>query len=241
MEKAQNISSLVLSLRKKEMIKVRQPLQKILIPTLSEAEKAEILAVANLIKHEVNVKEIEFIDDASGILVKQIKPNFRTLGPKYGKQMKDIAAVINGFTQQDIQAFERQGTKEITLDGEKLTLTLDDVEITSQDIEGWLVASSSTGLVVALDATITDELRAEGIARELVNRIQNLRKDTGLEVTDRIRILLQQQDTLEKAVRANEAYIKAETLANEILFADTLQGEEVAFDDIVTKIAVEKA
>ena len=240
MEKAQNISSLVLSLRKKEMIKVRQPLQKILIPTLSEAEKAEILAVANLIKHEVNVKEIEFIDDASGILVKQIKPNFRTLGPKYGKQMKDIAAVINGFTQQDIQAFERQGTKEITLDGEKLTLTLDDVEITSQDIEGWLVASSSTGLVVALDATITDELRAEGIARELVNRIQNLRKDTGLEVTDRIRILLQQQDTLEKAVRANEAYIKAETLANEILFADTLQGEEVAFDDIVTKIAVEK-
>ena len=241
MEKAQNISSLVLSLRKKEMIKVRQPLQKILIPTLSEAEKSEILAVANLIKHEVNVKEIEFIDDASGILVKQIKPNFRTLGPKYGKQMKDIAAVINGFTQQDIQAFERQGTKEITLDGEKLTLTLDDVEITSQDIEGWLVASSSTGLVVALDATITDELRAEGIARELVNRIQNLRKDTGLEVTDRIRILLQQQDTLEKAVRANEAYIKAETLANEILFADTLQGEEVAFDDIVTKIVVEKA
>ena len=240
MEKAQNISSLVLSLRKKEMIKVRQPLQKILIPTLSEAEKAEILAVANLIKHEVNVKEIEFIDDASGILVKQIKPNFRTLGPKFGKQMKDIAAVINGFTQQDIQAFERQGTKEITLDGEKLTLTLDDVEITSQDIEGWLVASSSTGLVVALDATITDELRAEGIARELVNRIQNLRKDTGLEVTDRIRILLQQQDTLEKAVRANEAYIKAETLANEILFADTLQGEEIAFDDIVTKIVVEK-
>lgn len=188
MEKAQNISSLVLSLRKKEMIKVRQPLQKILIPTLSEAEKAEILAVANLIKYEVNVKEIEFIDDASGILVKQIKPNFRTLGPKYGKQMKDIAAVINGFTQQDIQAFERQGTKEITLDGEKLTLTLDDVEITSQDIEGWLVASSSTGLVVALDATITDELRAEGIARELVNRIQNIRKDNDYEITDRIKI-----------------------------------------------------
>ena len=241
MEKAQNISSLVLSLRKREMIKVRQPLQKILIPTLSEAERTEILAVANLIKHEVNVKEIEFIDDASGILVKQIKPNFRTLGPKYGKQMKDIATVINDFTQQDIQALERQGTKEITLDGKVLTLTLDDVEITSQDIEGWLVASSSTGLVVALDATITDELRAEGIARELVNRIQNLRKDTGLEVTDRIRILLQKQDTLEKAVRANEAYIKAETLANEILFADTLQGEEVAFDDIVTKIVVEKA
>nr|WP_315007322.1 isoleucine--tRNA ligase [uncultured Capnocytophaga sp.] len=241
MEKAQNISSLVLSLRKKEMIKVRQPLQKILIPTLSEAERAEILAVANLIKHEVNVKEIEFIDDASGILVKQIKPNFRTLGPKFGKQMKDIAAVINDFTQQDIQAFERQGTKEITLAGQTLTLDLTDVEISSQDIEGWLVASSSTGLVVALDATITDELRAEGIARELVNRIQNIRKDTGLEVTDRIRVLLQQQGALEQAVRANEAYIKAETLANKILFADTLQGEEVAFDDIVTKIVVEKA
>ena len=241
MEKAQNISSLVLSLRKREMIKVRQPLQKILIPTLSQAERTEILAVANLIKHEVNVKEIEFIDDASGILVKQIKPNFRTLGPKYGKQMKDIAVVINDFTQQDIQALERQGTKEITLDGKVLTLTLDDVEITSQDIEGWLVASSSTGLVVALDATITDELRAEGIARELVNRIQNLRKDTGLEVTDRIQIFLQKQDTLEKAVRANEVYIKAETLANEILFADNLQGEEVAFDDIVTKIGIQKA
>ena len=241
MEKAQNISSLVLSLRKKEMIKVRQPLQKILIPTLSEAEKAEILAVANLIKHEVNVKEIEFIDDASGILVKQIKPNFRTLGPKFGKQMKDIAVVINDFTQQDIQDFERQGTKEITLAGQTLTLDLTDVEISSQDIEGWLVASSSTGLVVALDATITDELRAEGIARELVNRIQNIRKDTGLEVTDRIRIRLQQQGALEQAVRANEAYIKAETLANRILFADTLQGEEVAFDDIVTKIVVEKA
>ena len=240
MEKAQNISSLVLSLRKREMIKVRQPLQKILIPTLSEAERTEILAVANLIKHEVNVKEIEFIDDASGILVKQIKPNFRTLGPKYGKQMKDIAVVINDFTQQDIQDLERQGTKEITLDGKVLTLTLDDVEITSQDIEGWLVASSSTGLVVALDATITDELRAEGIARELVNRIQNLRKDTGLEVTDRIQIFLQKQDTLEKAVRANEVYIKAETLANEILFADNLQGEEVVFDDIVTKIVVKK-
>lgn len=241
MEKAQNISSLVLSLRKREMIKVRQPLQKILIPTLSEAERTEILAVANLIKHEVNVKEIEFIDDASGILVKQIKPNFRTLGPKYGKQMKDIAVVINDFTQQDIQALERQGTKEITLDGKVLTLTLDDVEITSQDIEGWLVASSSTGLVVALDATITDELRAEGIARELVNRIQNLRKDTGLEVTDRIQIFLQKQDTLEKAVRANEVYIKAETLANEILFAGNLQGEEVVFDDIVTKIGIQKA
>ena len=241
MEKAQNISSLVLSLRKKEMIKVRQPLQKILIPTLSEAEKAEILAVANLIKHEVNVKEIEFIDDASGILVKQIKPNFRTLGPKFGKQMKDIAVVINDFTQQDIQAFERQGTKEITLAGQTLTLDLTDVEISSQDIEGWLVASSSTGLVVALDATITDELRAEGIARELVNRIQNIRKDTGLAVTDRIRIRLQQQGALEQAVRANEAYIKEETLANEILFADTLRGEEVAFDDIVTKIVVEKA
>ena len=197
--------------------------------------------MANLIKHEVNVKEIEFIDDASGILVKQIKPNFRTLGPKYSKQMKDIAVVINDFTQQDIQDLERQGTKEITLDGKVLTLTLDDVEITSQDIEGWLVASSSTGLVVALDATITDELRAEGIARELVNRIQNLRKDTGLEVTDRIQIFLQKQDTLEKAVRANEVYIKAETLANEILFADNLQGEEVVFDDIVTKIVVEKA
>ena len=240
MEKAQNISSLVLSLRKKEMIKVRQPLQKILIPTLNKEERAEILAVANLIKHEVNVKEIEFIDDASGILVKQIKPNFRTLGPKFGKQMKDIAAVINNFTQQDIQELERQGTKKITLDKEPLTLTLDDVEITSQDIEGWLVASSSTGLVVALDATISEELRAEGIAREIVNRIQNLRKDTGLEVTDRIRIRLQKQNTLENAVHVNEDYIKAETLANEILFADTLPGEEVAFDDIVTKIRIEK-
>lgn len=240
MQKAQKISSLVLSLRKKEMIKVRQPLQKIMIPALDNNEKEEILQVADLIKSEVNVKEIHFIDDTSGILVKQIKPNFKTLGPRFGKQMKEIAQAVNGFSQQQIQQVEKQGKIEIDLNGEKITLTPEDVEISSQDIEGWLVASDGN-LVVALDATITEPLKQEGIARELVNRIQNMRKDSGLEVTDKIIITLQSHPALEKAVAANEQYIKNETLTSELHFAPALDGAEVVFDEIQTKIQIKKA
>jgi len=173
MLKAQTITSLVLSIRQKEKIKVRQPLQKVMIPVLDPRQKGEIEAVADLIKSEVNVKEIELLDDASGILVKRIKPNFKTLGPRYGKDMKAIAKAVAGLTQEDIQKIEREGEIVLDLENKSIKLQLEDVEISSQDIEGWLVASSGS-LTVALDVTITDDLRKEGIARELVNRIQNL-------------------------------------------------------------------
>lgn len=240
MEKAQTISSLVLSLRKKEMIKVRQPLQKIMIPTSNEVEKAEIEAVADLIKSEVNVKEIQLIDDTTGILVKQIKPNFKTLGPRFGKDMKSVVAVIQEFTQKDIQAIEKNGEIIIKLDEKDVSLSVEDVEITTQDIEGWLVASSGN-LVVALDIHITDELRREGIARELVNRIQNIRKDSGFEVTDKINIYLQNEKSVEDAIAYNADYIKNETLAVSLNFVENLEkGEVVEFDDIATKILVER-
>ncbi|MFJ1409315.1 isoleucine--tRNA ligase [Capnocytophaga canimorsus] len=239
MEKAQNISSLVLSLRKKEMIKVRQPLQKIMIPVSNEAEKREIEAVADLIKSEVNVKEIELLEDASGILVKQIKPNFKTLGPRFGKDMKLVVAAVQQFTQEDIQSIEKEGQIIVKLAEKDVTLSIEDVEITTQDIEGWLVASSG-GMLVALDIHITDELRKEGIARELVNRIQNIRKDSGFDVTDKINICIQKQKAVEEAVSDNLEYIKSETLTSELTFAENVSGEPIEFDDIVTKISVEK-
>ncbi|GIM61655.1 isoleucine--tRNA ligase [Capnocytophaga canis] len=239
MEKAQNISSLVLSLRKKEMIKVRQPLQKIMIPVSNEAEKREIEAVADLIKSEVNVKEIELLEDASGTLVKQIKPNFKTLGPRFGKDMKLVVAQIQNFTQEDVQNIEKNREIIIKLAEKDVTLSIEDVEITTQDIEGWLVASSGN-LLVALDIHITDELRKEGIARELVNRIQNIRKDSGFDVTDKINICIQKQKAVEEAVSDNLEYIKSETLTSELTFAENVSGEPIEFDDIVTKILVEK-
>ncbi|ATA68586.1 isoleucine--tRNA ligase [Capnocytophaga cynodegmi] len=239
MEKAQNISSLVLSLRKKEMIKVRQPLQKIMIPVSNEAEKREIEAVADLIKSEVNVKEIELLEDVSGILVKQIKPNFKTLGPRFGKDMKLVVAQIQNFTQEDIHNIEKNREIIIKLEEKDVTLSIEDVEITTQDIEGWLVASSGN-LLVALDIHITDELRKEGIARELVNRIQNIRKDSGFDVTDKINICIQKQKAVEEAVSDNLEYIKSETLTSELTFAENVSGEPIGFDDIVTKISVEK-
>ncbi|MFJ1492407.1 isoleucine--tRNA ligase [Capnocytophaga canis] len=239
MEKAQNISSLVLSLRKKEMIKVRQPLQKIMIPVSNEVEKREIEAVADLIKSEVNVKEIELLEDASGILVKQIKPNFKTLGPRFGKDMKLVVAAVQQFTQEDIQSIEKEGQIIVKLAEKDVPLSIEDVEITTQDIEGWLVASSG-GLLVALDIHITEELKKEGIARELVNRIQNIRKDSGFEITDKINIHLQSDKALEEAVSVNLQYIKNETLTSELTFAENVSGEPIEFDDIVTKILVEK-
>ena len=240
MQKAQTISSLVLSLRKKESIKVRQPLQKIMIPIANDTERAEIEAVASLIKHEVNVKEIELLEDASGILVKQIKPNFKTLGPKFGKDMKAIAAAVQEFGQAEIAQFEKAQTYSLQLPDKTVTLSLDDVEISTQDIEGWLVATAGS-LLVALDIHITPELRQEGIARELVNRIQNIRKDNEYDITDRIQIRLQAQPALQAAVTANEAYIKNETLTDSITFVDSLpEGEEIAFDEVTTRIVVSR-
>ena len=241
MQKAQTISSLVLSLRKKESIKVRQPLQKIMIPIANATERAEIEAVANLIKHEVNVKEIELLEDASGILVKQIKPNFKTLGPKFGKDMKAIATAVQEFGQAEIAQFEKAQTYSLQLPDKTVTLSLDDVEISTQDIEGWLVATAGS-LLVALDIHITPELRQEGIARELVNRIQNIRKDNDYDITDRIQIRLQAHPALQAAVTANEAYIKNETLTDSITFVESLpEGEEIAFDEVTTRIVVVKS
>jgi isoleucyl-tRNA synthetase len=249
MQKAQTISSLVLSLRKKEMIKVRQPLQKIMIPVLEEGFRAEIEAVSDLIKAEVNVKEIVLLDDASGVLVKQIKPNFKALGPRFGKDMGLIAKEIQGFSAVQINQLDKEGSITIVIAGNSITLSLEEVEISSQDIEGWLVANSN-GITVALDITISEELKQEGIARELVNRIQNLRKDSGFEVTDKIKVHLQknsdpsqseQAKQLEKAVKANEAYIKSETLTETLLFEDVMiEGIEIEFDEIKTKIAITK-
>jgi isoleucyl-tRNA synthetase len=240
MENAQTISSLVLSLRKKEMIKVRQPLQKIMIPVLDADFKNEIEAVSDLIKAEVNVKEMELIDDASGVLVKQIKPNFKTLGPRFGKDMGLISKEIQSFSQEQINEIDRNGELPLVVDGKSITLTADEVEISSQDIPGWLVANAK-GITVALDITLTEELKNEGIARELVNRIQNIRKDSGFEVTDKIKVQLQQNSVLEEAVIANEHYIKSETLTNELVFVATLNnGIEIEFDDIKTRILISK-
>ncbi|QEE48884.1 isoleucine--tRNA ligase [Flavobacterium alkalisoli] len=240
MEKAQTISSLVLSLRKKEMIKVRQPLQKVMIPVLDAKQKSEIEAVSELIKAEVNVKEIELMDDASGVLVKQVKPNFKVLGPRFGKDMGLISKEIQNFSQEQINEIERNGSLDVVISGKSITLTNEDVEISSQDIEGWLVANSN-GITVALDITITDDLRKEGIARELVNRIQNIRKDSGFEVTDRIKVYLKDNDTLEQAVKSNESYIKSETLTDELIFNEEVEnGTEIEFDDIKTLVLISK-
>ena len=240
MENAQIISSLVLSLRAKEKIKVRQPLQKIMIPVDNKAQKEEILAVADLIKHEVNVKEIELLEDDSNILVKQIKPNFKVLGPRFGKDMKSISEAISKFTSKDINKMEQSGIFAVEVNGERITLERDDVEITSQDIEGWLVANEGA-LTVALDITLTDELRKEGIARELVNRIQNLRKDSGFEVTDRIVVTLQKDDKIVEAIHSNLEYIKTETLTEELEIIEQIDnGIEITFDDVKTKLFIKK-
>ncbi|MEO8240050.1 MAG: DUF5915 domain-containing protein, partial [Flavobacterium sp.] len=240
MQKAQTISSLVLSLRKKEMIKVRQPLQKVMIPVLDENQRIEIEAISELVKAEVNVKEIMLLDDASGILVKQIKPNFKTLGPRFGKDMGLISKEIQSFSAEQINQLDKQGALDIVIAGNNVTLSLEDVEITSQDIEGWLVANSN-GITVALDITITDDLKKEGVARELVNRIQNIRKDSGFEVTDKIKVQIERSGLLEEAILKNEDYIKSETLTDSLVFADALEnGTEIEFDDIKTTILISK-
>ncbi|MEE2802782.1 MAG: isoleucine--tRNA ligase [Bacteroidota bacterium] len=240
MHKAQVISSLTLSLRKKESIKVRQPLQRVMIPVLDSKDKAQIEAIADLVKSEVNVKEVELIDDASGILVKEIKPNFKVLGPRFGKEMGKIAGKIKSFQQEDIALLEKNGEINININGTDTILSLEDVEITSSDIEGWLVANQS-GITVALDVTISPELKQEGISRELVNRIQNIRKDSGLEVTDRITITMQSHPEMDAAVEKNAQYIKDETLANDLTITQSVDnGTIIEFDDIATAIQITK-
>ncbi|PWG05711.1 isoleucine--tRNA ligase [Polaribacter aquimarinus] len=240
MENAQIISSLVLSLRAKEKIKVRQPLQKIMIPVDSEQQKEEILAVSNLIKHEVNIKEIQILEDASDILIKQIKPNFKALGPKFGKEMRFVAGEVQKFTQEDINKIEKEGEISIEINGKNIILERADVEISSKDIEGWLVANEGL-LTVALDVTITEDLRKEGIARELVNRIQNARKDSGLEVTDRIKLTVLNYQNLQQSISDNKGYIMSETLTKDLVFVDELKnGIDIEFDAIKSRILIEK-
>ena len=240
MESAQTISSLVLSLRAKEKIKVRQPLQKIMIPIDSKEQKEEILAVSELIKSEVNVKAVEVLEDASDILVKQIKPNFKVLGPRFGQDMKAVAQAVNNFTAADIKKIEQNGVLDVEVNGKMITLEHSDVEITSKDIEGWLVASSGT-LTVALDVTLTEDLKKEGIARELVNRIQNLRKDSGFELTDRIAVQFKKDEQIINAINTNLEYIKTETLTDELeILEDLNNGIEIAFDDVNTKLFIKK-
>ena len=240
MSKARTIASLALSLRKKEQIKVRQPLQKIMIPVRNAAEREAIELVADLIQSEINVKSIELLDDASDILVKEIKPNFKTLGPRFGKNMKAAVGVINNLNDEQIKSLEAGETLAVQINGEEANIQPNDVLIQSKDIEGWLVANGN-GLTVALDIQLDDDLINEGIAREMVNRIQNLRKDAGFEVTDKIVLYLKEDVALVKVFEKHQAYIQQETLAKEIVLKKNLvDGENVEFDQIKTIINLEK-
>lgn len=237
---AQNISSMVLSLRKKEMIKVRQPLSKIIIPVIKEGLQAKVEKVENYILDEINVKEIEYLKDTSGIIKKVIKPNFKTLGPKYGKDMKAINMAVQKFSQEDIDEIEQKGRYILNVDDKTIELSIDDVEISSDDIEGWLVASDK-GVTVALDIHISPELEAEGNARELVNRLQNLRKDKGLEVTDKIIVTLEKSEMFSSAISLFKGYICNEILAKDIFEEENLKiGTKIEVNDVEILINIEK-
>ena len=237
---AQKVSSMVLALRRKVSIKVRQPLTKILIPVLDPVTAEHIAAVKNLIMGEVNVKQVQLIEDTTGVITKRIKPNFKTLGPRYGKYMKQIAALTAEFSQERIAQIEAAPETVLDLGGERITVTPADFEITSEDMPGWLVASEGK-LTVALDITVTDELKAEGVARELINRIQNIRKESGFEVTDRIRVEIERKPCVAEGIARFADYIAAQTLAVEVRTAEAPAGETVVeseIDDEPLQIAV---
>ncbi|WP_027376005.1 isoleucine--tRNA ligase [Kaistella palustris] len=233
---AQQITSMVFSLRKKENIKVRQPLQKLMIPVMDSKTKAQILAVSDLIKQEVNIKELQLInaEEAAHLIVKQIKPNFKTLGSRLGKDMKAVGNAISALTSEDITQFEKEGRIDIQGYG----ITLDDVEIFTKDIPGWTVANEGK-ITVALDLTLTPELKAEGVAREFINRIQNLRKDKGFELTDRITIEIEANSPFEKELLANNTYISEEVLSDKIEIVNSLSNfDEIEIDDQKFKVKV---
>jgi len=243
MDMAQKISSMALGLRRKVQIRVRQPLSKIMIPILDESMETQIEAVKNIILSELNVKEIEYITDTAGILVKKIKPDFKKLGPKFGKQMKQVAGAINQLTQEDIMNFEKSGNYEILVDEKPVQLEITDVEILSEDIPGWLVANEGK-LTVALDINITDELKQEGIAREFINRIQNFRKECDFDVTDKIKLEIGKHEEINLAVQNHKEYIGSQVLAVSVMLSDELNDENakaVEIDDINTYIKIEKA
>ena len=241
MQLAQSISSMVLALRRKVNIKVRQPLQAIMVPVADAHQQAAIELVKNLILNEVNVKELTFVDNAAGILVKRIKPDFKKLGPRYGKVMKQLAAAIQAMTQENIQQFEATGSFAFDIDGQQAVVELADVEVISEDIPGWLVANEGR-LTVALDITVTEELRLEGLARELVNRIQNIRKSSGFDITDKITIAVLSSEDMDPAIRAYSSYIAGQVLAESIEIADVVSdGTELDFEEFKLTVKVEKA
>ena len=237
METAQRITTIVLSLRRKEGIKVKQPLQTLMIPPVDEAQRTAIESVKQIFLQEVNVKDVKFVE-GQGMLVKKVKCNFRVMGKKFGKLMKGVAAAMDALSQEQIAQLEQQGTLAISVDGEALTVEAADVDIISEDIPGWLVGNEGN-LTVALDITLTDELRNEGMARELVNRIQNLRKKSGLEITDRINVSIQPNDAAGKAVAAFGDYIARQVLADNIRLEEN-GGAEVEFDDFKLNITITK-
>jgi isoleucyl-tRNA synthetase len=243
MEIAQKLSSMVLSIRKKENIRVRQPLTKMMVPVPDETFKSMLNDVKDIILHEVNVKQLEFLTPDNNIIVKKIKPNFKTLGPKFGKLMKEIAGRINAFGSEEIIKIEKSGSYELEINNEKIVLLPEDFEISSQDIPGWMVATEGK-YTVALDITVTEDLKDEGIAREFVNRIQNLRKDKGLDVTDKIAVKVQNHKLINTAINKNLHYICSETLASSLSLVESLKnGEAVPVEideDIQTLISIEK-
>ena len=242
MEIAQKVSSMILGLRRKVGIKVRQPLARIMVPLPDKFFKKKFEAVRDLILAEVNVKEVEYIDDTASIVVRKIKPNFKTLGPRYGKLMKDISNAISAFTPQEIAAFENNGKHAVNINGQEIILTTEDVEIISEDIPGWQVANDGK-LTVALDITVSDELRYEGIAREFVNRIQNIRKDAGFDVTDKITVLIEDNDFVREAVKRHSSYIGSQTLATSVSLAKNFEADnvkEVEVDEVAVRVLVTK-
>jgi isoleucyl-tRNA synthetase len=234
MSLAQKLSSMVLALRRKVNIKVRQPLMKAMVPVLDAKMAAHIEAARALVMSEVNVKQIELIEQTAGVITKRIKPNFKTLGPRYGKYMKQIAALVATFDQQRIAEIETSEKLMLEVAGEQLEVTREDFEITSEDMPGWLVASEGK-LTVALDITVTDELRREGVARELINRIQNLRKDSGLEVTDKIAVEVEALDELSESLAVFGEYVAQQVLAVEIKAVAEPAGEFTATTDLDEK------
>ena len=241
MKMAQDVSSMVLALRRKVNIKVRQPLQTIMVPVVDEHQKESIEAVKNLILNEVNVKELKFVDNAAGILVKRIKPDFKKLGPRYGKIMKSLAAAIQSMSQDDIIAFETSGSFTLGVEGQEATLRLSDVEIISEDIPGWLVANEGR-LTVALDITVTDDLRKEGLAREFVNRVQNLRKSSGYDITDKIRISVLSTDAMNDVIKEYNEYIANQVLAVSVETTEQISDATVFdFEDFNLSVRIEKA
>lgn len=241
MQLAQKVSSLGLGLRKKAKIRVRQPLQKILIPATSDDVKAQFAKIHDLVQAELNVKEIELIDDSAQILTKTVKPDFKKLGPKLGGKIKFLKGALSDLSQADIAILEQKGSFEIEIDGDQISIDLEDVEIMSQDIEGWMVANSG-GLVVALDVHISEELELEGIAREIVNRVQNIRKNTGFDVTDKIAIQLERKPKIGEAIERYSNYICTETLASELTVVTELQNitETVEIEGQEIKVLITK-